>query len=237
MTGRWAALALALAVAGCRPSPPSLADYVPAGATLIAGARLDALRASPLDSRLPQSFVEPYRDASTLWVVFNGAGLLTLAQSGREVKLSGSQALVQAAEAQRRSGKPGSPDLVAQAAAASAGHALWIAARGRVALPLTGDAANLNRLLENADFATLGLRLDPPARLDFTAQCPTPEQAQHLEESLRGLLSLSVLGLKHQPRLAALLRTADVRREGREVRASLTASGEDLPQLFDWFGR
>jgi hypothetical protein len=255
----WAAvLALAAAAASCRPSgpppaiPAELTACVPPGALLLAGARLDSLRASPLYPRLPgaaRTFLEPLRDASGLLLVFNGAGILLVSQghfreappgatlAGSHLMLSGSPALIQAALAQRRSGSPGSPGLLAEASAAAVGHAVWIAARGKVDLPLSGDAANLNRFLRLADFATLGLRLEAPMQLDAAAQCPTPDAARHLEESLRAFLSLAALGVSRQPQLAAMLHAVDVRREANTVRVSLTAPGEDMPHLFDFFSR
>jgi hypothetical protein len=253
-----AVLAIAAAAASCRPSGPppaipvELAACVPPGALLLAGANLDSLRASPLYRRLPgaaRTFLEPLRDASGLLLVYTGAEILLISQghfreaapgatlAGPHLMLSGSPALTQAALAQRRSGASGSPDLFAQASAAAAGHAVWIASRGKVNLPLSGDAANLNRFLRLADFATVGLRIDAPMRLDAAAQCATPDAARHLEESLRGFLSLAVLGVSRQPQLAAMLRAVDVRSEGSAVHASLIAPAEDLPQLLDFFAR
>ena len=215
-----------LLLVACSSRPPALADYVPPGAVLIAGARPDALRGTPLYDRIPN------RDASEVWAVFNGTDLLFIAQAGREVKLSGSQTLLQAAQAQRQKGTPGSPDLLAQASAAAKGHALWIATRGRINLPLSGDAANVNRFLRLADFATAGLQPGAPSRLDFTAQCPTAEAAQNLEESLRAFLSLSALGAAKQPEIAAMLRSAEVRRDGREVRATISGDAAKVVDLF-----
>lgn len=253
-----AALALAAAGSSCRPSGPppaipvEMADCVPPGALLLAGAKLDSLRASPLYERLPASargFLEPLHDASAVLGVFNGTDLLLIAHGrfrqaapgatlvGPDLMLSGSQALVKAAMAQRRSGGPGSRDLLAQASAEAEGRVLWIAARGRVNLPLAGDLDNINRFLRLADFATVGLRLEAPAGIDLAAQCPTPEAAQHLEESLRAILSLSVLGAARQPQIAAMLRSADVRREQSEVHATLAAPPDAMPQLLEHFWR
>jgi hypothetical protein len=229
-----------------------MAECVPPGAVLIAGARLDELRASPLYGPLPpsaRSFVEPWRDASDLLAVFNGTELLFIARGhfreaipggtpvGSGLMLSGSQALVQAAMAQRQRGKTGSPDLLAQASTAAAGRAVWIATRGRISLPLTGDAANVNRFLRLADFATLGVHLGSPVQVDFTAQSASAEEAQHLEESLRAFLSLSVLGVRRQPKLRAMLQSADVRRTGPAVQASIAAPADDLQALLDHLSR
>jgi len=254
-----ALLALAaVGSAGCRASgpPPAiaapLAGCIPPGALVLAGARLDSLRASPLYARLPssaQALLVPLRDASGLLLVFNGSDLLLVSQGrfheaapgatliGSSLMLSGSPAMIQAALAQRRSGAPGSRDLLAVAEAAASGHAVWIATRGSVTLPLTGDAANLNRFLRLADFATLGLRLDSQTQLDLAADCPSPDVASHFEESLRAFLSLSVLGVARRPQLAAMLRAVEVHRDSVRVSASLASPPEALPQLLDFFSR
>jgi len=252
------AVVLAVMAGGCGGGGPApaipreMTDCVPASALMVAGARLDTLRASPFYSRLPgaaRSFLEPMRDASVLLAAFDGSGILLVeqghfretppgaTQAGPDLVLSGSPALVDAAQAQRRGGRHTDSALVAQAEGAASGHALWIAARGRVDLPLTGDLANLTRLLRQADFATLGLRLDPSPGVDFTAQCTSPEAARHLEETLRAFLSLTAAGVARQAALAAMLRGAEVKSDATSVRATLTAPPEVLPQLFDFFGR
>jgi hypothetical protein len=253
-----AAVALAAGAASCGPAGPppaiprEMAERVPPGALLVAGARLDALRASPLDAHLPpaaRTFLEPLKDASDVLAAFDGEGILLIARGhfreaaagatlvGSNLMLSGSSALVQAALAGRRAGSPGPRDLLAHASTAAAGHAVWVATRGNVNLPLTGDAANLNRFLRMADFATVGLRIEPPMQLDVAAQCGSPDNAQHVEETLRAFLSLSAAGLARQPELAAMLRSAGVQREGTTVRASLTAPADAVPRLFDLFDR
>lgn len=258
----WAAMLVVVVVAAgaasCRPAGPppviprEMAACVPPGAVLVAGAKLDALRASPIYARLPAAalaFFKPLEDASGLLVVFNGAEILLIEQgrfrqaapgatlAGGNLMLAGSPALIAAALAQRRSGAPGSRDLLAQAGAAAAGHAVWIASRGNVNLPLTGDAANLNRFLRPAQFATVGLRIEPPMELDFAAQCATPDAGKELEETLRAFLSLTAAGFRRQPELAGLLKTVEVRREGGAVKASLVAPAEAMPRLLDFLAR
>jgi len=258
---KWAAalaLGAVVAASACRRAgpppaiPADMAACVPSGAVLLAGAKLDTLRASPLYPRLPASalaFLKPWENASTLLVAFNGAEILLIEQgSFREaasgatlaapnLMLAGSPALIQAGLAQRRSGSPGSPDLFARASSVATGHAAWIATRGNVNLPLTGDAENLNRLLRLARFATLGLRIQQPVTLDFTAQCATADNARHLEETLRAILSLSSAGLARRPELAALLRAVDLQRQQDSVHASLAASDETMPQILELFAR
>jgi hypothetical protein len=257
---RWWAplLTLAAAAVSCRPSGPPLAipaemaRCVPAGAVLLAGAKLNSLRASPIYPGLPssaQSFLKPFQDANSLLLVFNGADILLIAQGhfreaapgailvGSNLMLSGSPVLLRAALAQRRSGDLASRDLLEQASPAAAGHALWITSRGNIHLPRAGDAENINRFLRQAQFATVGLRIEPPMQLDFSAQCATPDAATHLEETLRAFLSLSAAGVARQKELAIMLRSADVRREGVAVRAALTAPEDAMPQLFDFLAR
>jgi len=252
------ASALLAGVVSCRHGPPSaiptdLVSCIPPGALALAGANLDALRASSLFPHLPASaldFLKPLEGASHLLTVFNGADILLAARghfreaapgatlAGSDLMLSGSPALIQAALAQRRSGVPASKDLVVQASNAAAGHALWIVTRGSVPFPLSGDAANLNRLLRNAQFATAGLRIEARAQIDFTAQCAAPDTARELEETLRAFLSLSAAGLaRRQPELAAVLRAANVQRDGGIVRASIAAQADSIGELLDLFAR
>jgi hypothetical protein len=256
---RWAAtLALAAAATGCRTAgpPPAIADdvaaCVPAGAVLLAGARLDALRASPIYPRLPasaQTFLKPFENASSLLLVFNGAEILLIAQghfreaapgatlAGPSLMLSGSPALIQSALAARRSHAAKSSDLLTQASAAANGHALWIVTRGGVNLPLSGDAANINRFLRLANFAAVGLHIEPPLQLDLMAQCPTPEAARHLEETLRAFFSLLAATLARQPDLAALLRAAEVSSEANTVHGSMAVPADTMPRLLELFTR
>ena len=248
-----AVVALAASASSCRTGPPpaiagEMADCIPPGAVLLAGARLDALRASPVYGHLPASaqvFLKPLDQANSVLAVFNGAEILLIEQgrfreaapgatpAGSNLMLAGSPRLIQAALAQRKSGGAGSRDLLAQASTAAAGHALWIAARGGVNLPLAGDASNVNRLLREASFATVGLRIEAPMQLDFAAQCVTAEAAQRLEETLRAFLTLSAAGMARQKQLADVLRGAEVRRDGGTVRASLVTPEEAMGQVFE----
>ncbi len=256
--GRWAAvLALAAAAAGCRNAgpPPVIADEVtacvPAGAVLLAGVKLDSLRASPIYPRLPasvQTLLQPFAEASSLLLVFNGAEILLIAQGhfreaapggtlvGSNLMLTGSPALIQSALAQRSHGTKSS-DLLTQATTAATGHAVWIVTRGGVNLPFSGDAANINRFLRLANFAAVGLRIEPPLQLDLTAQCPSPEAARHLEETLRAFFSLLAATLARQPDLAALLRAAEVSSEATTVHSSIAVSSDAMPRLLDLFTR
>jgi len=255
---RWIAL-LALAAASCRPGGPpppiprEMTACVPPNAVLIAGARLDTIRASPIYAHLPvmvQEFLQPLKDATEVLATFDGGGILLIARGHfreatpaatlvpPDLMLSGPPALIEAARTRLRSRAPVQTDLLAQASAVASGHAAWIATRGGVPLPLTGDAENLTHLLRIANFATVGLRLESTATaIDFDAQCATPDSASNLEETLRAFLSLSAVGLRRQPDLAEALRSAQVRREGATVHASISASPEAITRLLDFLRR
>jgi hypothetical protein len=247
-----ALICAAFALAACRtataPAPldPGLASCVPSDAIALAALDLDRLRASPLYPDLPpavHALAEPFRDSSRLLLVYNGRDLLSAARGNfrepssgatlvaRGLAVAGPPDAVLAATAQHRSGHTGAPDLLSQAGSlAPAGSALWIAARGTTSLPASGDLANVNRLLHLTEYAALAVRLDSGLALDAAGLCRTPEEARKLEEAVRGLLSLAA-AMTRQPDLAALIRSVQLRREDRTVRATLSASPQAAPAL------
>jgi hypothetical protein len=91
--------------------------------------------------------------------------------------------------------------------------------------------------LRMTDFATLGLRIEPPMHLAIAAQCATPDATRHLEETLRAFLSLSAAGLKRQPELAAMLRSVELGSQASTVRLSLSVRAEDMPRIFELLTR
>jgi hypothetical protein len=247
-----AAVALGAAFVSCgRIAPraaidPALAVCIPADTLAVAGVNLGELRASALYGKLPASAAQllaPLREASYLLVAYNGKDVLAVARGSfseapqgaallaKDLAVSGSPDAVRTAEAQRGTGRTGAPWLLDRAAEAAKAGQIWVAARGGIAFPLTGDAANLNRFLSFADYATLTVRLDAGVRMEALGAGRTPESAQRLEDGLRAFLTLAATGAGRDRSLADLLRSGQVIRNGLLVRVEMSATAEQAAKL------
>ena len=232
--------ALLLSACGPHAAPsaidPAMAGCVPADAATLAGLNLETLRRSPLLPAVPQdyrAFLETFHDARSVLVSSRGSDFLfitrgslpgwTAAPAG--LSLNGSPDLVHAATV-RHAPSP----LLDIAEPLAARNPVWAVVRGGTTLPLQGNLANLNNLLHNADYVTLAAQLDDRVALELAASCPSPDAASHFEGSLRAVLGLSAAALR-QPDLAGLLRSIQVKRDDRTVRASLAASPDALGRL------
>jgi len=228
-----------------------MASCVPPGAVLLAGLNLSEIRASPLSGKLPliDPFIDLYRHATQLLLAFDGRDLLTIARgpfrgapaSGtlveRGLAVSGPDAAVRAAIARRQRGSGAASGLVANARSVAAGKPIWIVARGGVALPLTGNAANLNRLLRDSEFAAVTAALGPRIRIEAIAAGRTPEAARDVEETLRAVLALMAMAEKRGSDTAALLAAVEIRRQDRTVEASVSVTPDALGKLLEPLGR
>lgn len=236
--------------AGPRPIDPAMAACVPPGATLLAGIDLVRLRASPLYSQLPHSaaaLLEPLAEARSLLLASDGKNLLVIARGPFRKAPAGSTLITDglaiagtpdwanAAAAQHRSGKPGAPDLVADAAEAAA-DPIWVAALGGRPLPLTGNAANLNRLLRESDHTVIGVKLDRSVRVEATVVGRTADAARQVEETLRASITMTAAAESRQSEIVDLLRAIQLSRADRTVRATLSATPEQVRQLLAALG-
>jgi hypothetical protein len=252
MAGRYTLLMFVIVASfsavGCR-STNSGPDYdmeicVPPDALALAGLHLDQIRGSNSYRNLPPGWLallEPLRDANYLMLAYNGKDVLAIAR-GRfaaaptgavllapDLALAGAPDTVHAAVRQRATGQPGAPSLLARAQPI-AGRPIWAVARGARALPLTGNAANLNRLLRFTDYATIAATVNSAIELEAAGFCPTADAARQLEETLRGLISLAT-ATTHDRDLAALMRSVQLRREDATVHVSLSSSARTLEEL------
>lgn len=253
-----AALAAVVLAAGCggRAGADAMAAAVPAGARAVAAVDLDRLRASSLYPKLPASVLaaaEPLGGVSRVLLVYDGRELLAVARGpfgdappagmthvGRDLAAGGGADAIHAALAQSRTGRSGAPELVERATAAlGSGNAIGIAALGGTSVPATaGQLANLNGLLRMSEYATLSLRLDTALDAAATAVCPNPATATRFEETLRAMASITAAAVaRRQPELAALLRSLDVRRDGRTVHAHASASPRAAGELLGLVAR
>src|SRR5579863_710033 len=237
-------------LAACRntagPPPaidPAMASCVPSSTTVVAGVDLARLRASPLYAKLPPGVVallDPLRDAHTLLLAFDGQSLVTVARGPFRETPAGATAVAKdliVAGASSCAAKPAPSNLLSYAATIAPAAPIWIAARGGVILPLTGNGANLNRLLRDCENAGLTLKLGPPAELAFTAIGRTPDAATKVENTLRATITLTAAGESRHPDVVALLHAIQLSTSDRTVRATLTASPDAVDKLIDGLTR
>ena len=105
----------------------------------------------------------------------------------------------------------------------AADHPIWIAIRGGTPLPLEGNLANANNLVTARRIAD---PLRHPARRPSTLISNSPRDVHRpppplqFEQRLRALISLTTAANARQPEIAALLRSVQLRRDDRTVRAA-----------------
>jgi hypothetical protein len=252
-----AVAALVCAAVGCNRAPeaprsidPKLAACVPTDTLLIAGVDLDALRASPLYSKMPaaaNAFAAQLGGVSSVLAAYNGKELLVGLRGNFQtppagavviapgIALAGSAEQVAAARAQYKSGRTGAPALLAHAESVAAGVQVWIAARANAPLPLTGNAANLAAILRKADFVALTARTGAGLVLELRAIAPDANAASAIEETLRADLTLAAAGEAKRAEVAAALRAAQVTRTDRDVRVTLAVNDDVAGRLFAMF--
>jgi hypothetical protein len=256
---RWAALvALAAAAISCRSiNAPAgvgqdMASCIPADTLLLAGLNLDQIRGSPLYPKLPpavRALAEPLRDAGYALFASDGKNLLYMARGRfREapagatlvapgLAATGSPDSVRAAIAQHKTGRNGAPDLLARAASIAGSGQIWIVARGGVPLPVAGNAANLNRLLHDTEYAAIALRIGSQIEIEATAVGRTAAAGREFEESLRAILSLTAAANARRPDLVRLIHSVLIRREDRTVRVALSAGPDAVDSLLGLVAR
>jgi hypothetical protein len=233
-------------LASCRTavSPPvidpAMASCVPEGSIVLAGLDLEQLRALPLYPKLPKAalaLMEPFGEARSLLAASSGKDLVVVARGPFRAAPAGTKliapGLAVAGSAESVRGASGAPDLVAQAESVAGGKQIWIVVRGDVTLPLTGNAANVNRLLRNMEFAALTVRIESTVEFAIAARGRTRDAARHFEDTLRATLTVAAAAEAKQSGLAALLRSIRIRREDRMVHAGLSTDTETARKLLE----
>jgi hypothetical protein len=238
-------------MSGCRTSPvahavdPEAAACIPADTVALAGLNLDRLRAAPLYAKLPAAVIAmagAFAGDSSALLAYNGKDLLVIARGSfakapagatlvtPNLALFGSPQLVAAALAQRRSKTAGAPALLQRAESIAAGHQVWIVMQG-VELPLSGNAANLTRLLRNTEFTTVTGNVDSGLALEITAIGRTADAARNIEETVRADVTLAAAAEARHPDVAQLLQSIRIDRQDRNVRISLSADQDAAAKL------
>ena len=165
---------------------------------MLAGLDVDRLRGTPLYTKLPESF----REASYVLAALDPPNLVTASRvKGRVVATN------------EKTGPP--PDLIRHAS----NDPLWIVARGDATLPLTGNLANLNRLLQQTLYTRLTARIADRAEFVAEGICANDQAAQHLEQNIRAIATLAKLPL-------------EVRRDASTVRVTGSTAVETIAGLF-----
>src|SRR5262249_17742485 len=146
------------------------------------------LRASPLSASLREK-LKLLRDASYALVASDGSRFVIAARGRLEgatmlapnLALTGSPDFVAAATAQHRTGHTGAPGLLSHAP----DGLFWIVADGSAALPLSGNARNLNRLLHDTEYTTITATFAERISITATGVCRNEDAARRIEESVR----------------------------------------------------
>jgi hypothetical protein len=173
---RIAPLTLLILATACRqsPKPAELAAYLPANASIIAGVNVDALRNTSVFPKLPENF----REASYVMAALDPPNLVT--------------ASIVQGRIQATTPKSAPPDLAKHAADAP----IWLAVKGTAALPLTGNWSNVNRLIGQTDYTVISVRLKEKAEFTADGVCRTPEAANHLDQNIRAIATLTKLPIQ-----------------------------------------
>jgi hypothetical protein len=178
---------------------PELASALPTNAAIIAGLDIDRLRNTPLFAKLPESF----RDASYVLAAYDAPNLVTASRTRNRIVVSGPAA------------KGAPPDLLRYAAATP----LWIVVRGSAPLPLAGNLANINRLLEQTERTLITATVADRIQFEAEGVCATPAAADHLAGNARAIATLAKLPL-------------DVQVDGNTVRVTGSAAIDAVARLF-----
>jgi hypothetical protein len=195
------AFVLLLVLIACRRESDfvaGLAAHLPANASVVAGHDIDRLRNTPLFPKLPESF----REASYVLAAYDPPNLVTASQVKGKIVATN-----------EKTGPP--PDLMRHAAK----DPLWIVARGDATLPLKGNLANINRLLQQTLYTRIGARIESNIEFVAEAVCANDQAAEHLEGNIRAIATLTKLAL-------------EVRREAATVRVTGSAAVDTIAGLF-----
>ena len=209
-----------------------MAACVPPGAIAVAGVEMKGLRGSPLFQQVQDLLgnVPVLEQATDGLVAWNGNEFAAAVRGNFTTPPSGVTKLepglvvfgrwASAAQAQHARAQPGEPLLIERAGSVARQWPVWAVFTGGRSLPLTGNAANLNRLLRATDFATLAARPTDGIDLVASGYSPTSTEAVRLEETVRALITLTA-GAGRNRDLASLIGTATLARADRTVTLSL----------------
>jgi hypothetical protein len=225
----------------------TLARCIPPDAALIAGIDFGSVRQSPLFAKLPANasgFAGQFQGVTTALVAYTGSQLLVAARGNfpsapadaavmlaPDLALYGVPEDAARAAAQFHSGRTPTSPLLSQAQAIAPRAQIWIASRGSLSLPLTGNIATAAQILQRAQFVTITARTSPGLALELRAMAPDETAARAIEETLRADFTLAAAGEAKRPVAASALRAIQVSRAANQVAVSLTLSDDAAARL------
>jgi hypothetical protein len=239
----WITLALVCSMLGCRKSPAShavdaeAAAFLPADTIVLAGVDLDRLRTAPLYSKLPPAaaiVLGSIKAASSALLAYNGKDLTVIArghfpQTPPGATLVAPNLVIFGSPV--RSGANGATTLIALAEPIVTGRQIWMVVQGGAPLPLTGNAENLNHLIQNSESITMTANIDSGLDLAILALGRTDNSARTIEESFRAEVTLAAAAESRRPDLARLLKSIQIDRAGRTVRITLSTDAAAAVKL------
>jgi len=138
--------------------------------------------------------------------------------------LAGAGAAVRSLLDRRAASRGIPPALEEQIRNIPPGAQIWIATAARLgglAIPLEGNWANLNRIIESIEAGWLGIDLSNGVEVTARGSCATEQEAKGLHDAMRGLIGLGRLTTpSSQGELLRLYDSIQVGRREREVTLS-----------------
>lgn len=238
----------ALAATSCRQAAhSSLFACVPADSSLVAGVKLSEVRQWPLYEHLPDSWrsaLAPVEGAQTAILATGGKEFLLIAQgrfpspppgtlmAAPDLAIFGPSDSARDAAARYRTGAAPQTELLKTAESLPSGTPLWLVARGDAELPIPGNVTNFLSILRKARWIALTVQRNGALRFDLRATAPNEQAARAIEETLRADLTLAAAGEARRPEVAAVLKKAEVTRDGLGVEVRFSASDQTAARLF-----
>jgi hypothetical protein len=199
--GAVAAACAAILLAGCRAGGPRpvdlrLAAFLPEDAVVLAGVRVDELRATPLGARLAELVPgggAGAHDVLASWdgrqwlVAVRGAGPGTVG----DVMLAGDAAAVKAAVERQRAHGTGPRALLARAPAEAQ---VWAVSNGAPMIPDLPGIGNATRLLNAMGDIVAAADLRVGVRVHLAGECRDERNATIVGDAVRALVGVGRLG-------------------------------------------
>ncbi|HWQ52723.1 MAG TPA: hypothetical protein VN442_03500 [Bryobacteraceae bacterium] len=246
------ALAAAAVLAGCGPRgtgpvDPALAGFIPGDANVLAGVRLDQIRATPLGKQLADAGLlePPGVEAHDLIACWDGKNWLVAARgklrapstpglaSVGDVVLAGPPDSVRAAIARHAAKRRPPRELIDRARTLPAGSQIWAVTYGAPALPPAGERlSSTQRLINAMEDITASANLRSGIQAAATGNCLDERNARVVEETVRAMIGLGgqMLARGDQDLLRAY-EGIRVERQGRAVRLEAAVPGDAAQKM------
>ncbi len=241
-------LMLCAVLGGCRHHDSQMDAFVSPDTVVLAGVRMDQLRATSIyrkldhENRLPHFSDLPSQDMHEVLLASDGKNMLAITKGSVSAKpagglsateykgftLYGQPDTVRAAMKQFDSGTVGAPrDLLSRARTVPDNAQIWaVVADWRRIAPDQfrgmGNLGNFDRVMRPLEGATLTFDLRNGVHAAFIGDSRTEADAKTLGDSLRGLAAMvGMAASRNKPQLLGALNGLQVKQEGRVVRMNL----------------